>query len=290
MKVDKTAISFYNKYCDGYGAPGSTGNGYVSVLKVSVGKIKKTDDILIDGIVAYDKAEVNDAYIGQINMLTASSFCGVAGQIWGYDLAKHDSIVRDEEKPVLEMKQYDGSILKVFDAKPLLDAGVELFGTESERRYPPLPGAHMICANKGVTAYRPLKEKSFGENEGYGVWCFIAISIAKDREKNASLFIEDAGIWKKSDKEEELKEFLENHRKSVVWSVIECGRDSHITYDRTYVGFAYTIMKPGEIGTSLTCAPYVTLARDAIPENGFGELNKMSLSEWLKDQKFQALK
>lgn len=201
--------------------------------QVSVGKIKKTDDLLIDGIVAYDKAEVNDAYIGQINMLTASSFCGVAGQIWGYDLAKHDSIVKSEEKPVLEMKQYDGSILKVFDAKPLLDAGVELFGTENERRYPPLPGAHMICANKGVTAYRPLKEKSFGENEGYGVWCFIAISI---------------------------------------------------------VGFAYTIMKPGEIGTSLTCAPYVTLARDAIPENGFGELNKMSLSEWLKNQKFQALK
>ncbi|MGL4210195.1 MAG: histidine decarboxylase, pyruvoyl type, partial [Cetobacterium somerae] len=51
MKIDKTAISFYEDYCDGYGAPGSTGNGYVSVLKVSVGTVPKTDDILIDGIV-----------------------------------------------------------------------------------------------------------------------------------------------------------------------------------------------------------------------------------------------
>lgn len=52
----------------------------------------------------------------------------------------------------------------------------------------------MICANKGVTAYRPTENREFKENEGYGVWCFIAISIAKDRDKDASLFIEDAGI------------------------------------------------------------------------------------------------
>ena len=37
-------------------------------------------------------------------------------------------------------------------------------------------------------------------------------------------------------------------------------------------------MKPGEIGNTLTCAPYVTLARDAVPESGFASLNsKMHL-------------
>ena len=113
MKIDKTAISFYEDYCDGYGAPGSTGNGYVSVLKVSVGTVPKTDDILIDGIVAYDRAEVNDAYVGQINMLTASSFCGLAGQVWGYDLAKHDSIAQDIYASVLAVADYGGSLLKV---------------------------------------------------------------------------------------------------------------------------------------------------------------------------------
>lgn len=57
-KIDKTAISPYDRYCDGYGMPGAYGNGYVSVLKVSVGTVKKTDDILLDGIVSYDRAEI----------------------------------------------------------------------------------------------------------------------------------------------------------------------------------------------------------------------------------------
>ncbi len=90
--IDKTAISPYDDYCDGYGMPGAYGNGYVSVLKVSAGTVEKTNDALIDTIVTYDKAETADAYIGQINMLTASSFCGMAGQVWGYDLARHDDI------------------------------------------------------------------------------------------------------------------------------------------------------------------------------------------------------
>ena len=59
------------------------------------------DDFLLDDIVAYDRAEANDAYIGQINMETASSFCGIAGQVWGYDLATADAIAKGEEKPVV---------------------------------------------------------------------------------------------------------------------------------------------------------------------------------------------
>ena len=90
--IDKTAISPYDDYCDGYGMPGAYGNGYVSVLKVSAGTVEKTNDELVDRIVTYDKAEAADAYVGQINMLTASSFCGMAGQVWGYDLARHDSV------------------------------------------------------------------------------------------------------------------------------------------------------------------------------------------------------
>ena len=77
--IDKTAISPYDDYCDGYGMPGAYGNGYVSVLKVSAGTVEKTNDELVDRIVTYDKAEAADAYVGQINMLTASSFCGMAG-------------------------------------------------------------------------------------------------------------------------------------------------------------------------------------------------------------------
>lgn len=288
-RIDKTAISPYENYCDGYGAPGAQGNGYVSVLKVSVGTVEKTDDFLLDGIVSYDRAEINDAYVGQINMLTASSFCGIAGQVWGHDLAAHNDIIDKKIKPVLEIDQYDGSKLHVYDAKPLLEAGIELFGTEKERRFTLLPGAHTICANKGVTAYRPKEDRSLKEGEAYGVWCFIALSLSADRDNCADLFIEDAGLWTKNDSTEDLKAFLEEHRKSVAWSVVSCGQDSHVLFERTYVGFAYTIMKPGEIGTSLTCAPYVSLARNAVPSTGFNSLNKISLKEWLKDRELTSL-
>lgn len=288
-RIDKTAISPYENYCDGYGAPGAQGNGYVSVLKVSVGTVEKTDDFLLDGIVSYDRAEINDAYVGQINMLTASSFCGIAGQVWGHDLAAHNDIIDKKIKPVLEIGQYDGSKLHVYDAKPLLEAGIELFGTEKERRFTLLPGAHTICANKGVTAYRPKEDRPLKEGEAYGVWCFIALSLSADRDNCADLFIEDAGLWTKNDSAEDLKAFLEEHRKSVAWSVVSCGQDSHVLFERTYVGFAYTIMKPGEIGTSLTCAPYVSLARNAVPSTGFNSLNKISLKEWLKDRELTSL-
>lgn len=288
-RIDKTAISPYENYCDGYGASGAQGNGYVSVLKVSVGTVEKTDDFLLDGIVSYDRAEINDAYVGQINMLTASSFCGIAGQVWGHDLAAHNDIIDKKIKPVLEIDQYDGSKLHVYDAKPLLEAGIELFGTEKERRFTLLPGAHTICANKGVTAYRPKEDRPLKEGEAYGVWCFIALSLSADRDNCADLFIEDAGLWTKNDSAEDLKAFLEEHRKSVAWSVVSCGQDSHVLFERTYVGFAYTIMKPGEIGTSLTCAPYVSLARNAVPSTGFNSLNKISLKEWLKDRELTSL-
>lgn len=288
-RIDKTAISPYENYCDGYGAPGAQGNGYVSVLKVSVGTVEKTDDFLLDGIVSYDRAEINDAYVGQINMLTASSFCGIAGQVWGHDLAAHDDVAAKKIQPVLEAIQFDGSKLPVYDAKPLLEAGIELFGVEKERRFTLVPGAHTICANKGVTAYRPKEDRPLKEGEAYGVWCFIALSLSADRDNCADLFIEDAGLWTKNDNVEELKEFLEEHRKSVAWSVVSCGQDSDVLFERTYVGFAYTIMKQGEIGTSLTCAPYVSLARNAVPTNGFNSLNEMTLTEWLKDMKFDSL-
>ena len=128
--IDKTAISPYDDYCDGYGMPGAYGNGYVSVLKVSAGTVEKTNDELVDRIVTYDKAEAADAYVGQINMLTASSFCGMAGQVWGYDLARHDSVDNGKSKPLFTEKQWNGRELEVYDAAPLLSAGVELFGTE----------------------------------------------------------------------------------------------------------------------------------------------------------------
>lgn len=51
--------------------------------------------------------------------------------------------------------------------------------------------------------------------------------------------------------------------------------------------YAYVIMKPGYVGTALTVAPYVTLARKALPPGGFKALEKMTLMQWEKAMKFK---
>lgn len=287
--IDRTAISPYDQWCDGYGMPGSIGNGYVNILKVSCGAVDKTQDALIDEIVTYDKGECADAYVGQINMLTASSFNGIQGQIWGHDLAAHDDVKNGKIKPLFSVKQFDGSDLDVYDAKPLIQAGIELFGTDKDRRYHPAPGAHVICANKGVVAYRPKEGQELKDGEAYGVWCFIAISLTTDPNYAANLFIEDAGTWTKNDSEQDLINFLDERRKEIVWSVVECGNDSGVLFDRTYIGYNYVMMKPNQIGNAITVGPYVTLARDAVPEGGFGQLNNMTITDWLKEQGFESL-
>ncbi|WP_320008645.1 histidine decarboxylase, pyruvoyl type [Maridesulfovibrio sp.] len=288
QKFDKTAVSPFETYCDGYGMPGAQGLGYVSVLKVSTGTVEKSDDLLIDGIIAYDRAEANDAYIGQINMLTASSFNGVMGSIWGYDLAKAEIVRTGKQKPMFTLTQYDGTPLPVYDAAPLIEAGQALFGTEKERHFPPAPGSHVICAQKEATAYRPQKGKpKVDKGQAYGVWCFLCISLAKDRNTGASLFIEDAGVWTKNDNEQEIQSFLSKHQRNVANSIIACGKDQSVIYDRTYMSYAYVIMSPGQVGTALTVSPYVTLARKALPAGGFSALEKISLNEWEKEMGFK---
>jgi histidine decarboxylase len=285
--VDQTAISPYQQYCDGYSRPGATGLGYVSVLKVITGVVDEnaldtTDqyDFLLDGIVAYDRAEASGAYIGQINMETASSFCGIAGQVWGYDIAVADEIAGGGMQPLFTTTQYDGSLLPVFDAQPLIDAGVALFGTESQRIFPPAPGAHVICANKSVTALYPASGNVNKANgDAYAVWAYIAISITRDRSNSADLFIEDAGLWQDPDVDS-LVPYLNSHREQVVWSITACGEDQSVLYDATFISYAYCIMKPGQVGTALTVAPYVTLAQGAVPPTGFASLNDMTLTQW----------
>lgn len=290
-QFDRTAVAPFDYYCDGYGMPGAQGLGYVSVLKVSTGTVKKSDDFLIDGIVAYDRAEANDAYVGQINMLTASSFNGVMGSIWGYDLAVSEKISSGRQKPLFTLTQYDGTPLPVYDAAPLIEAGEALFGTADDRHFPPAPGSHVICAHKDVTAYRPAKgQPDADSNQAYGVWCYLCISLAKDRNAAASLFIEDAGLWTENDNKNDLKSFLDQHQRNVAASIIACGEDQSVVYERTYMAYAYVIMAPGEVGTALTVAPYVTLARKALPDGGFPALKKMSLHDWEKAMGFKTAK
>ena len=98
VDVVNGAVGPFDDYCDGYGNPGSSGGGYISVLKLSTGTVAKTMDSVLEGIVSYDRAEKNDAYAGQINMIAASSFSGPNGAVWGYDLARTTASSTDRSR------------------------------------------------------------------------------------------------------------------------------------------------------------------------------------------------
>ncbi len=278
-EFDSRAIGPFEAYCDGYGRPGALGLGYVCVLKVATATVAKSDDALLDGIVALDRAEAAEAYLGQINMETASSFCGIAGHVWGHDLARADAL--SGQAPLFSVVQHDASQLPVYDGEPLLAAGRALFGTTTRRRFPLAPGAHVICANKSVTAYHPRSGRPDpSAGQAYGVWCCLALSIARERRHAADLFIEDAGVWTESDSEADLRAWVDGHRRRVAESIVACGEGQGLLFERTYLCVAHVLMPPGHLGIALAVAPYLVLARQALPGGDFGQIAGLTLTEW----------
>ena len=75
--VISQAIGPSKAFCMGYLNPGVVGGeGYISTMKLSVGTVDVKDlDAITERIVAKDRCEKNDAYLGQVNLMKASSFC-----------------------------------------------------------------------------------------------------------------------------------------------------------------------------------------------------------------------
>lgn len=258
-------------YCMGYMNPGSSGLGYISTLKLSTGVVSMQGlDAGTEGIVSYDRCEKNDAYIGQINMLTASSFCGVNGAVWGYHLAVADEIANGSLKPMYTQNEPGGRAIPVYPVQPLLKCAMRLFGTDLQRRFPPMPGAHVICANKSATIAGPT-----------WVWSALALAIAQDRNIAANLFIEDAGNYGGlSTPWPDVQAYLERMLRSVTKSMIMCGVDQKVLYSKIFAGYAYQFTPADHVGCALTCAPYVLLAKKAIPTGGPASILNMTISQW----------
>lgn len=271
-KIVEGALSPFDPYCMGYLNPGASGNGYISTLKLSTGLVNVEGlDPGTEGIVSYDRCEKNDAYIGQINMLTASSFCGINGAVWGYDLAKADKIA-DGSLEALFKLQGKNKEIPVYPVDPLLDSTERLFGVQPQRRFPPMPGAHVVCANKSTTSKK--------EDAPCWVWSAIALAIIEDRKTGSNLFIEDTntcpGDWNK----EQVIDFLENTQDEIAKSIILCGMDQGVSYKEIFVGYKYEFVPENYVGCALTCAPYVLLARDAIPPQGVDAMLNMTITQW----------
>lgn len=267
-RVAEGAVGPFENFCDGYGNPGTSGVGYVSVLKLETGLVKSDMDEILDGIVAYDRAETTGTYLGQINMITASSFNGVNGAVWGYHLAAADELAG--QAPLFEAKGPDGKPIPVYSMEPLLRAGRALFGTIDQPRFPPLPGAHVVCAVKSKTIKGPGT-----------VWCAAALAIAEDRTAAANLFIEDVGGGVLA-QGPAMKQFIDRLRQKIVSSVLRCGEDSRVKFTKVFIGHRIKAVPAGYTGTALTCAPYVVLARKAVPAGGPAELVDLTLSQWEK--------
>jgi histidine decarboxylase len=299
-EVVNGAVGAFDPYCMGYMNPGASGHGYISTMKLSVNKVNvKGLDEGTAGIVSYDRCEKDDAYIGQINMGTASSFCGVNGALWGYHLARAEQIAAGKLKPLFTypgpMYPKDEKLPKqgkvpVYPVAPLLDAAERLFGRmdrhgdgqEDLRRFPPMPGSHVICANKD----------SSGAGPGY-FWAAIAIAIAADRETQANLFIEDANVipaskvtnddgsvsWVPTPDQVEAQ--LAEHLRNVTKSMVLCGQDQDVVYKEIFAGVKFIFADEDEWGCALTCGPYVTLARKAVPSGQPADaIIGMTISEW----------
>ena len=155
-----------------------------------------------------------------------------------------------------------------FRSRPCSRRGRRFSGQLCSRRFPLLPGSHVICATKDVTVSGPTS-----------VWSAIALSIAEDRERDSSLFIEDVGQDIEGGTAVERENALHARMEYIVDSVVLCGEDQGVKYKEIFVGFKSEWVPDGYIGCGLTCAPYLVLARNAVPSPA-AKLLEMSLSEW----------
>ena len=279
-------------FCYGYENVDSKGY-YLSTVKLSCGKtnVHLLQDEVLQEIVAYDTCTKNDAYIGQINTISVSSFSGPNSGVWGLDYAYsptlHDPTNLLETRMSVQLheagKVKDINLLlplKVYDVKPLLEATEALFGNVDNRQqhFPPIPGAHVPCAVKTARSQLDLKGNPV---PGY-VWSCIALAIAYDRWNDASLFIEDCGFYASptDDASNVIVPYLDDKQRKVVNSAILCGLNQKVAYKEIFIGYKYLYCGPSEYGQALACAPYVLLAGSAYPSGSAQALVDMNLSEW----------
>jgi len=264
-------VSDYRQWCQGATGP----NRYLLALNVAAAAVpvrfaNSWSDGL-DAVCAFDAAETARVHMGQINLITVSSFCSPDAYIWGLDLA--DSGVLSDE-PMFRVGQGVGS-LPVFDGAPLVDAAAALFGAGRERVFPLAPGTHCRAAAKWLVRRGPgTLYSAFGL--GLRPPCL---------HNQASLIMEDVGFVPSCDpasEETRQRVVMEN----VAHSVLAVAANQGVRYAAVLTAYAETAVAEGEVGCSLIAAPYYTLAQDALPRGGINALRRMGLGDWRREMAF----
>ena len=305
-KLLAEAISPYDSYCDGFGSPGASGKGYITGIVLEVGitdmKYSHEGSMVLDSILSFDKAEVESVNIGQINMITVSSFCGLAGLIWGHDIVKHPKI---HQQHPLFLKGYAEDLyfnkkVPVYSAIPLKEATYRLFGTINKKRFPLLPGAHVPCAGKHINLKGPKH-----------IYAALALGVAKNRDKDACVFMEDIGEIIIIEEDNKTVKFVANNKdfdhsdkvldfyeqiakaktkflENLATSVLGIGKNQKIEFKEIFVDIVDIIINENQIGCALVAAPYFTLARKSTHDN-LKNLLEEDLYEWEANVKLNFL-
>ena len=219
----------------------------------------------LDGICAFDAAEKTAAYLGQVNLIEVSSFCGPGGLIWGHDLARSTGVVRR----LTELSDGFGRRVPVYDAAPLIEAATALFGTVADARYRILPGSLCPAAYKYAVVPGPAR-------------CFAAIGlgIVEDRGSSACIFMEDAGSFAPGGSAAAERECVIG---AVAGSVLAVAANQKLRCAGIYAACACVEAGEGEVGCALVAAPFLRLAGNAWPRGGLRRLRQMTLGEWISE-------
>jgi len=257
-KILRSALSDFDYYCTGYCGKGNYVNALVMTISSHKKKFSHFGSTLLDSIIAFDKAETTEAYIGQINMQIVSSFCGPQGIIWGHDVAKEDERISS----LCENLRYEFKGIQIGNGENLREAAKMLLGTKNNRHFPFLPGTIVPCAGRF----------HFAEGPTY-MYASVAIGIPNNREKEACLLMENSG---------QLKETNIDTRQEImsdtIQSVLEVGRNHGIAYKEIFVDFIQKRLRSNEMGCALVAMPYFLLAKKAFNIN----LQEQTLRKWVK--------
>jgi histidine decarboxylase len=238
----------FDDWCTG--CPLSPGASYVAVpVLTSAVTQRGVGSLLLDEIVAFDKAEATEANLTQTNLIQVSSFCGPEGLLLGYDLMPRPLIPH----PVYPQHYRSRSeAIPVYDLMPLCVASRELLGTVAKPHFPIRPGSLVPCAYKARYAVGPCV-----------LYVAMAIGIPKDRSRNADLFMEDNGVWPATSADEE-RLALESVVSALASSVTRIGANLNVSYQAVFLGIRTQTVQVQEVGCVLSAAPYLHLARSAV--------------------------
>jgi len=239
----KLLMSPFDDYCVGYPMRGN----YFLAVKSAIGTVENfcyEEEWNLDKIRAFDKAEVVEANMGKINAMRVSSFCGPHGMLWGYDVAARSNL-RAQAWPAI--KQGANSV-SVYDARPLIEAANDLFGTVAKPKFPFLPGAHVPAAYKSDYATGPARLVSA-----------FAIGMTAGGMEMKFLLEHAAVIAKNEDVSVQKQRVIT----SLAYSLSDIGTTQGVIFKEIFAYATIEDVPAGHTGCALILMPYFLLAKKA---------------------------